>query len=368
MDLQAALDHGRPMSPDGRRTPSPFRATFVPPPVYNEKGSGSGATSPISPGRSSPNSAVSPTSPTGLYIANPDHDINRITGMLGPLPTDRSTDRSTNRSTNRSTYRSSSPVPQRSVPPLPPRGHSRVQSAGGFLQPPITTSTSTSSSPSSSTMPLHRPSSPTILTAADPAINVIRETLYASLADVISRTPSIRPVIKSDPPRAYFASLGLAILDFSMYSLTPEGNVKAVLGAELKLEDCPPGYRPFMLELSGISQKVKEMATEDDDKAMEILTEDSEAVLPEPRIDHVKRMLERGIGRENDELTDSAPEVGGGRSTTARRRSTRSRSRSTDGSAVRLSNRINTLALNMMKLEAFRERQHDVFKVLAGAR
>lgn len=40
--------------------------------------------------------------------------------------------------------------------------------------------------------------------------------------------------------------------------------------------------------------------------------------------------------------------------------------RSAEGRAVGFANRINALALGMTKLRAFKERQNDVFKVLAG--
>ena len=42
------------------------------------------------------------------------------------------------------------------------------------------------------------------------------------------------------------------------------------------------------------------------------------------------------------------------------------RRRSVEGRAIILANRVNALALGMLKLRAFRDRQHEVFKILAG--
>jgi hypothetical protein len=40
--------------------------------------------------------------------------------------------------------------------------------------------------------------------------------------------------------------------------------------------------------------------------------------------------------------------------------------RSVEGRAVAFTNRVNALALGLTRLKAFKERQRDVFKVLAG--
>ena len=230
---------------------------------------------------------------------------------------------------------------------------------------------------------VRRPSSPSILTPSDPAILTIRETLYAALADVLARKPEVRALLKTDPPRAYFASVGLAILEFSLHSLTPEGNVQAVLGAELRLEDIPRGYKPLMQELQAIATRTRQLEAEDDQKAIELLTA-GEDTLPEPRMDRVQRMLIVGVARGWEELQQQdgtvAPAdtdvMSGAAFESQQRRSGRdptvsrgrSRDRSPEGTVLHLVNRINTLALGMTRLPAFRERERDVFKVLAGVR
>jgi hypothetical protein len=86
--------------------------------------------------------------------------------------------------------------PQYANHPLPPQSPSRLSpySASGFGFPPR--------SPSS-----------TNLAPDSPAIEFIRETLYDSVADALERQPSLRALLKRDPPRAYFASVAYAILD-----------------------------------------------------------------------------------------------------------------------------------------------------------
>jgi len=96
-------------------------------------------------------------------------------------------------------------------------------------------------------------------------------------------------------------------------------------------------------------------------------------------MDRVRRMLERGVAAELSASSSASAR---------RRRDKRSREpspaeedeeelsdlensssanrRSIEGRAIFLLNRINGLALGMTKLRAFRERQSEVFKVLAG--
>ncbi|THU88497.1 hypothetical protein K435DRAFT_592570, partial [Dendrothele bispora CBS 962.96] len=50
-------------------------------------------------------------------------------------------------------------------------------------------------------------------------IDIIRETLYAALADILSTHASLRVLLKLDPPRAYFGSVSLAILDVAANSV-----------------------------------------------------------------------------------------------------------------------------------------------------
>ncbi|KAH7903680.1 hypothetical protein BJ138DRAFT_1131268 [Hygrophoropsis aurantiaca] len=212
-----------------------------------------------------------------------------------------------------------------------------------FVPPPIYDPSS--ASPSASTTSLPRTPSPSILTADAPAIDFIRETLYASLADVLERTPALRRLLHADPPRAYFAAVALAILDVATGAVTPRGTIVGVVGAELTLEECPPALRPLMAELAAIGRAAGVMAGEDDEAAMACAERGED--MPEPRLERVRRMLEGGVGCEA-----GAGEAQG--------------RRSVEGRAVAFVNRINALGLGIMRVKAFRERQAEVFAVLAG--
>ena len=179
------------------------------------------------------------------------------------------------------------------------------------------------------------------------AIILIRETLFASLADVISSTPGLRQALDTDPPRAYFSSVALAILNVSLNSLTPEGGVRGVLGRDLTLEDCPEHLRPLMLELGAIGQEAALCATEDNDDAMWLAARGKQ--IPEPRMDRVRKILQSGVGY--DERERSADQDEDGR-------------RSTEGRAVKFANKVNKLALIMNSLPAFQSYAKDVFEVL----
>lgn len=101
-----------------------------------------------------------------------------------------------------------------------------------------------------------------------------------------------------------------------------------------------------MLELIGIGRRAKEMIDEDDSSAVEHIQR-GEDVPEETRMERVRGILLEGCGYERRRVD------GGGR-------------RSVEGRAVAFANRIGELALKMTGLEAFRERQDMVFKVLAG--
>ena len=256
-DLQAALDAGEGSS--SRK----YKASFVPPPVYDPSPSpspvSSVSASPASPTVHLPSLGVPPPSP-GLLTANP-------------------------------------------WPPRTP--------------------------------------SPTLFTPDSPAIDLIRETLYASLADVIDRTQKVRALLQEDPPRAYFAAVALAVLEVATTSMTAEGGVVGVLGKELTLAECPPELRPFMIELGAIGREAQAMEDEDNAAAMALAAqEESDANAGAPgRLDRVRGMLEDGTG-------------------TGRR--------SVEGRTIGLANRINALSLGLTRLRPFRERQADVFAVLSG--
>ncbi|KAI0067213.1 hypothetical protein BV25DRAFT_1074205 [Artomyces pyxidatus] len=189
-----------------------------------------------------------------------------------------------------------------------------------------------------------RPRTPSLVSPTGPGIELIRETLYAALGDVLSQTPSLRPLLAADPPRAYFGAVALAILRVATAAMTPDGGVRGVLGEELTLAHCPPELRPFMLELGAIGRHATEVEEEDTEEAMRRAQRGED--IDVPRIERVRAMLEAGPGRVEEV-------AGGGR-------------RSVEGRAVAFANRINALALGMTRLKGFRERQDEVFKVLAG--
>lgn len=234
---------------------------------------------------------------------------------------------------------------------------SSVAKKASFVPPPMYEATHRSSSLHSPPLSPSRLSpksqrfsavsnSPSILVPNSPAIEFIRETLYASIADCLERQPSLRSLLKRDPPRAYFASVAFAILDVATNAITPDGAVVGVLGQPLTLEDCPPPLRPFMIELAGIGQRAKEIEEADNESAMKHAEKGED--IPPSRMDRVKMMLEEGVGH------------------TRGRRDAEEGRRSVEGRAVAFMNRINALSLGMTSLRAFKERQEDVFKVLAG--
>ncbi|KAL4249325.1 hypothetical protein ABKN59_007033 [Abortiporus biennis] len=267
-------------------------------------------------------------------------------------------------SSSASSFRSSKPhSPQHSHrPPLPPKlsvANSSSSSRSSVLSSPGSSVVSLSPLPSSSDV-----HSPTILTSASPAIELIRETLYAALADVIERIPSIRRIIALNPPRAYFAAVAFAILDVSLSSTskdTDEPSIRGVLGQALTLSECPPELQPFMKELCSIGRTAREIEEEDTLAAVEALQHGKEPLVP--RLDRVRDILEGGVGHVyNDTMNRSKESLPvDARSADPRRRTT-----STENRAVAFANRINALALGMTKLRAFRERQEMVFKVLVG--
>lgn len=214
---------------------------------------------------------------------------------------------------------------------------------------PLPSPSQASYSPSSSTTSFLRTPSPSILAPGiSPAIEFIRETLYAALGDTLEQFPSLRPLLHSDPPRAYFASVSLAILFVSTTAIDfADRAIVGVLGTPLTLDDCPQELKPLMMELIRIGEAAREMAVEDDESAVMALSEGNE-VPEETRMERVKNILLEGVGYEHTRVHQN-----GGR-------------RSAEGRAVSFANRIGELAVKMTALRAFRERQDGVFKVLAG--
>jgi hypothetical protein len=288
-DLQAAIDAGT--GAEGLRV----AASFVPPPAYD-------ATPPTLP----------PFSPSdSLYeISDPP-----------PPP---SSDKPRLLRDTKSSRRRKDP---KSLPPLPPKDLPRKPK---LASPP--------------------PSPSYLSDPSTPAIAIIRETLYAALADVIERSPSIRRLMKTDPPRAYFAAVAFGIIDVATTGMTPDGAIRAVMGQRVTLEMCPRELKPFTIELMAIGSMVKETEAKDNADAIEIISRGGEP--PEPRMERTKKVLENGVGYDRHQRDGEGD-----------RNSNR---RSVRGRAVSLANRVNALALGMTRLKTFRDRQNDVFSVLAG--
>ncbi|CAE6469758.1 unnamed protein product [Rhizoctonia solani] len=411
-DLQAALNLGDPTSPGGPRV-TPATAKFVPPPGYEE----AAATSPHSlpfDGKPPDNSEYSsiPSSKAPAYGYSLD-----VPGSPSSPPSSRGHSR---QSSTERRYAALPPLPPGSqgeqgqfvggfAPPGSPR--SPIGGGGGFGSPhdgpmpggwaplrvpqrsstPTPTRTSTTyghratqsanlAVPGSSSIP--RPASPSFLTANDPAIMIIRETLYAGLADALSEAPGLMDLLETDSPRVYFAAVGLAILNVSLTSITPRGSIRAVLGQELTLEACPPPLRPLMMEFAAIGESAKEIAEEDDRRAMHLAERGMD--IPEPRIDRLKRTLQTGVAtqrqeeratrrntrrlareRERGRSTNPREEPNGGEDTSG---SSDEGRQSPSSSTVRFANRVNELALRMTSLPTFKERQQEVFSILKGVR
>lgn len=145
--------------------------------------------------------------------------------------------------------------------------------------------------------------------------------------------------------------------------------VVGVLGNTLTIAECPRELRPLMQELGGIGTQAQEMEREDNELAIR-LVEEGEDVPSLSRLDRVKLVLEEGVGYEYDlrQGASSSGQRNGNATTVGRgnRPSVNTGRRSVEGRAVAFANRINALSLQMTRLKAFRERQDDVFKVLAG--
>jgi hypothetical protein len=248
-------------------------------------------------------------------------------------------------------------APRAKPPPSP-----RLAPPGAYPSPPRSPSR-----PSRTLSPSAQPSqrTPTIATPTSPAIELIRETLYAALADVLASTPSLLPLLKSDPPRAYFGSVALAILAVSSTSVVPmtgstateavtteghadDGNAVfvGVRGVPLTLAECPAPLRPLLREFAAIGREAARIEEEDTMEAVRLISEGREAEVRTPRLERTRLLLERGAGYD-------AGGGNGGR-------------RSAEGRAVAFANRVNALALSVTRLPQFRERQNDVFRVLAG--
>ena len=170
------------------------------------------------------------------------------------------------------------------------------QPSPGLLSSSIPRSATSSSSSPSHLSPSPRSPSPSLFPQNSPAIEFIRETLYASLADVLEQQSSLRQLLKRDPPRAYFASVAFAILDVSINSMNPEdGSVIGIRGTKLTVSECPVELRirPFMIELSAISQQATSM-DEENQHAMKLTQQGLSDDIPLSRLDRVRLIREKG--------------------------------------------------------------------------
>jgi hypothetical protein len=215
-----------------------------------------------------------------------------------------------------------------------------------FVPPPLYTPTPSEKPPPAPPPPR----SSTIAGPTSPAIELIRETLYAALADVLASTPHLHAQLTRDPPRAYYGSVALAILAIGARSVSVSDStdgVWLVRGRRLTLDECPAQLRPLMREFVAIGMEAERI--EEDDTEVAIALAQQDRAVPVPRLERARMLLERGAGydvREGERDT-------GGR-------------RSTEGRAVAFANRVNALALGMTRLPQFKERQAEVFRVLAA--
>jgi hypothetical protein len=119
-----------------------------------------------------------------------------------------------------------------------------------------------------------------------------------------------------------------------------------VRGVPLTLAKCPVPLRPLMRELAAVGREAARMEEEDTMEVVRLVSEGREGDVLAPRLERARLLLERGVGHE-------AGRGNGGR-------------RSTEGRTVAFANRVNALALSITRLPQFRQRQDDVFRVLAG--
>ncbi|TFK71928.1 hypothetical protein BDN72DRAFT_957657 [Pluteus cervinus] len=310
-DLQAALNAGRPGG-----TASPKRAAFIPPPSYEES-------SPSSSPQPSPRISLDKLRP--LTPPQPSSPSHLSPNFLPVRPSSPHSPLAPLSPHSRPSSRPVSPSPAPSISPVHPAG-------------PLTSTIFATSSPSSSTTTTTTPSSSGIRTTKlsisnpdSPAIIFIRETLYAALADTIATTPSLTPLLRSNPPRAYFSATSLAILSVATTCIVhiPDTKSKSTLpsatsslssvlhpptvipnaafianyairgiGSRLfGLSECPDELRPFMAELISIGVAASQMEEEDTATLIQALQLGKEGdEVPQPRMERVKKILEEGIG------------------------------------------------------------------------
>jgi hypothetical protein len=101
-----------------------------------------------------------------------------------------------------------------------------------------------------------------------------------------------------------------------------------------------------MSEFSAIGREAAHIEEEDTTAAIQLVQEGREGEVAMPRLERARLLLERGAGYDVDSGSSGR--------------------RSAEGRAVAFANRVNALALAISRLPQFKERQDDVFRVLAG--
>ena len=189
--------------------------------------------------------------------------------------------------------------------------------------------------------------SPAITGPTDPTIELIRETLYAALADVLESTPHLHAQLKLDPPCAYFCSVTLTILGVSTRTGAADdmdgGVIWLVRDRRFTVAECPDMWRPLMCEFIEIGVDSARIREADTATAITCAQEDREVSVP--RLEIARMRLEHGAGYDEQQ---------GKERDTDRQRS-----------VVAFVNRVNAHALKMTQLPEFRARQDRVFEVLS---
>ncbi|KZT39286.1 hypothetical protein SISSUDRAFT_984986 [Sistotremastrum suecicum HHB10207 ss-3] len=180
----------------------------------------------------------------------------------------------------------------------------------------------------------------------------ISETVHAAIADILSTTPSLSSIVKSNPIQGRLRVVCLAILHISQSFLTADGTVHGVLGHDITLNNCPPNLRHLMSELGAIGGIVEKMKQEDEDAALALSysLEDAEQDLGSD--DSFELNLESNIERLKKRLIG---EAGYRESLTS------------EPACVRdVEGRIGRLGKHVMSLGSFKEREDIVFEILVG--
>ena len=192
-----------------------------------------------------------------------------------------------------------------------------------------------------------RTPSPMLFPQYSPALERIRQILYAALGDVLAGNVELGRLLKWDPPRAYFAAVSLAILEVGIRAVQPDGSIDGGVGLQLNVSECPDALQPLMVELGDISKQAKKIRMEDTEAAIEAAQQGDEPGMP--RLDRLRKMLQDGVRCERSRSGDRLV-----------------RQDSVEGRTVSFSNRINALALKISKVKTFQERQSEVFEILSA--